>query len=97
MEDPDFDIDHHLRWVTLRGDADDRELLDLVATLSRQPFDRERPLWEFVTIEGLAGGRAAMLQRLHHTITDGEGGIRLSVAVSPRDSSAAASSWGLGR
>jgi WS/DGAT/MGAT family acyltransferase len=45
----------------------------------RQPFDRERPLWEFVTIEGLEHGRAAMLQRLHHTITDGEGGIRLSV------------------
>ena len=79
VEDPDFDIDHHLRWVSLGGDADERELLDLVATLSRQPFDRERPLWEFVTIEGLEGGRAAMLQRLHHTITDGEGGIRLSV------------------
>ena len=79
VEDPDFDIDHHLRWVTLGGRADERELLDLVATLSRQPFDRERPLWEFVTIEGLEGGRAAMLQRLHHTITDGEGGIRLSV------------------
>ncbi len=79
VEDPDFDIDHHLRWVTLGGDADERELLDLVATLSGRPFDRERPLWEFVTIEGLAGGRAAMLQRLHHTITDGEGGIRLSV------------------
>ncbi len=79
VEDPDFDIDHHLRWVTLGGDATERDLLDLVATLSRQPFDRERPLWEFVTIEGLEGGRAAMLQRLHHTITDGEGGIRLSV------------------
>lgn len=79
VEDPDFDIDHHLRWMTLGGDADDRAVLDLVAELSRQPFDRERPLWEFVTIEGLRGGRAAMLQRLHHTITDGEGGIRLSV------------------
>lgn len=79
VEDPDFDIDHHLRWMTLGGAADERALLDLVATLSRQPFDRERPLWEFVTIEGLEGGRAAMLQRLHHTITDGEGGIRLSV------------------
>jgi WS/DGAT/MGAT family acyltransferase len=79
VEDPDFDLDHHLRWVDLGGDADDRALYDLAATLMRQPFDRERPLWEFVTIEGLRGGRAAMLQRLHHTITDGEGGIRLSV------------------
>lgn len=79
VEDPDFDLDHHLRWVDLGGGADDRELYDVAATLMRQPFDRERPLWEFVTIEGLQGGRAAMLQRLHHTITDGEGGIRLSV------------------
>lgn len=78
-EDPDFDLDHHLRWVDLGGSATDRELYDLAATLMRQPFDRERPLWEFVTIEGLQHGRAAMLQRLHHTITDGEGGIRLSV------------------
>lgn len=77
--DPDFDLDHHLRWVDMGGDADDRELFDLVATLSRQPFNRSKPLWEFVVIEGLAGRRAAMLQRLHHTITDGEGGIRLSV------------------
>jgi diacylglycerol O-acyltransferase / wax synthase len=77
--DPDFDLDHHLRWVDLGGHATERDLYDLVATLSRQPFDRERPLWEFVVIEGLEGGRAAMVQRLHHTITDGEGGIRISV------------------
>lgn len=78
-EDPDFDLDHHLRWVDLGGTATERDLYDLVATLSRQPFDRQRPLWEFVVIEGLEGGRAAMLQRLHHTITDGEGGVRISV------------------
>ena len=79
VEDPDVDLDHHLRWVDLGGDGTRRDLYDLVATLSRQPLDRERPLWEFITIEGLQDGRAAMLQRLHHTITDGEGGIILSV------------------
>ena len=79
VADPDMDLDHHLRWVDLGGDGTRRELYDLVATLSRQPLDRERPLWEFVTIEGLQDGRAAMLQRLHHTITDGKGGIILSV------------------
>ena len=78
-DDPSFDLDHHLRWVDLGGSADTDDLLHLVATLSRQPFDRTRPLWEFVVVEGLADGRGAMVQRLHHTITDGEGGIRLSV------------------
>ena len=79
VDDPDFDIDHHLRWTHLGPGADVSDLYELAATLSGQPFDRQRPLWEFVTIEGLPDGRAAMLQRLHHTITDGEGGIRLSV------------------
>ena len=57
VEDPDFDLDHHLRWVDLGGDAVDAELHDLAARLAAQPFDLERPLWEFVTIEGLRGGR----------------------------------------
>ena len=78
-DDPGFDLDRHLRWVDLGGNADEAELLRVTAHLSKQPFDRSRPLWEFVVLEGLADGRAAMLQRLHHTITDGEGGIRLSV------------------
>lgn len=79
LDDPEFDLDHHLRWISLGGDATRTELYDLVATFIRQPFDRGRPLWEFIVIEGLQGGRAAMLQRLHHTITDGEGGIKLSL------------------
>ncbi|MFZ4519295.1 MAG: wax ester/triacylglycerol synthase domain-containing protein, partial [Microthrixaceae bacterium] len=78
-EDPTFDLDHHLRWVDLGGAATERDLFELVAVIARQPFDRARPLWEFVVIEGLAGNRAAMVQRMHHTITDGEGGIRISV------------------
>lgn len=73
-EDPDFDLDRHIRWMDLGSD----DLDDVVAGLAGHPFDRDRPLWEFVVIEGLAGGRAAMVQRFDHTITDGEGGIRLS-------------------
>jgi WS/DGAT/MGAT family acyltransferase len=73
-DDPDFDIDHHIRWIDLGG----ADLDDLAASLSGHPFDRERPLWEFVVVEGLPAGAAAMVQRFDHTLTDGEGGIRLS-------------------
>ncbi|MGI9577851.1 MAG: wax ester/triacylglycerol synthase domain-containing protein, partial [Microthrixaceae bacterium] len=80
VTDADFDIHHHIRWVNLGAGASDDELYDFVASLAAQPFDRERPLWDFTVVEGLANGRAAMVQRMHHTITDGEGGIRLSTA-----------------
>jgi diacylglycerol O-acyltransferase len=76
--DPDFDLDFHLRWLALPAPGTMRQLLDLAASIVHDPFDRTRPLWEFVVIEGLEGDRAAMVQKLHHAITDGEGGIRMS-------------------
>jgi len=77
-DDPEFDLDHHVRWVDLGGNADHEELCRFAVRTFAQPFDRERPLWEFVVVEGLEGGRAAMVQRFHHTIADGKGGIRIS-------------------
>jgi diacylglycerol O-acyltransferase len=77
-EDPDFDLDYHLRWVALPAPGDQRQLLDLAAAFVHDPFDRTRALWEFLIIEGLEDGRAAMVQKLHHAVTDGQGGIRLS-------------------
>ena len=77
-EDAGFDLDHHLRWTGLPEPRDQRALLDLAARLHQQPFERGRPLWEFVVVDGLPGGRAAMVQKLHHTITDGVGGLRLA-------------------
>lgn len=76
-DDPDFDLDYHLRWVALRAPGSMRQLLDLTATLVHSPFDRTRPLWEFVVIEGVGDG-AAMVQKLHHSIADGEGSVRMS-------------------
>jgi len=77
-DDPDFDLAYHLRWLALPTPGTMRQLLDLAATIVSSPFDRTRPLWEFVVIEGLEGGGAAMVQKLHHAIADGEGSIRMS-------------------
>lgn len=76
--DPSFDLDYHLRWVALPAPGSMRQLLDLAATVVNDPFDRTRALWEFVVVEGLEGGRAAMVQKLHHAIADGIGAIRIS-------------------
>ncbi len=79
-DDPTLDLSAHVRRVALPGDGSDRALLDLCGALAEQPLDRARPLWEFTLIEGLDDGRAALLQKIHHTITDGVGGLKLSLA-----------------
>jgi diacylglycerol O-acyltransferase / wax synthase len=78
--DPNFDIRYHVRWMGAPGDGSLRSLLDLTAPLAMQGFDRARPLWEFVVVEGLEGGRAALIQKLHHSLTDGVGAMRISMA-----------------
>jgi WS/DGAT/MGAT family acyltransferase len=79
VDDPNFDIDYHLRRIAVASPGDDRQLLDMAASLYEDAFDRARPLWLFHVVEGLADGRAAFLAKMHHTITDGVGGLRLSM------------------
>jgi WS/DGAT/MGAT family acyltransferase len=75
--DPNFDLDYHLRWVRAVGDATLREVLDMAGPIAMQGFDRARPLWEFTVVEGLQGERAAVIAKIHHSITDGVGGVKL--------------------
>lgn len=75
------DLDHHLRHVPVDPPGGERELLELAARLAAEPFDLDRPLWRFWVLDGLADGRGAVLQHVHHTVTDGEGGVRLSAEL----------------
>jgi hypothetical protein len=79
VEDPNFDLDYHVRRIALPKPATAAVLHDLVALLVHDPLERTRPLWQFVVIEGLRGGRAAILQRMHHSVADGETGVRLTL------------------
>lgn len=81
VPDPEFDLDYHLRKIAVPAPGDERALLDLVGSIIATPLDRSRPLWEFTLIEGLADGTVALLQQVHHTITDGVGGLRLSLEL----------------
>ena len=83
-DDPDFDLDYHLRRVAVPPPGNIRQLLDLTATLAAAPIDRARPLWELTVVEGLEGGRTAVLQRLHHTLSDGVGAMKLLRALLER-------------
>lgn len=75
--DPNFDLDYHLRWVRAAGDATVRQVLDLAGPIAMQGFDRARPLWEFTVVDGLDDGGAAVIAKIHHSITDGVGGVKL--------------------
>jgi WS/DGAT/MGAT family acyltransferase len=76
--DPEFDLDNHLRHVALPAPGTLRQLYDLAARLMQDPFDRTRPLWQFVIVDGLEGGRGALFAKLHHTIADGYAALRLA-------------------
>ncbi|MEO5899953.1 MAG: wax ester/triacylglycerol synthase domain-containing protein [Ilumatobacteraceae bacterium] len=78
--DSEFDIDHHIRQVALPAPGSMRQLLDMVAQIYQDPYDRTRPLWMYYVIEGLQDGRAGMVWKIHHTVADGTGAARLSEA-----------------
>jgi WS/DGAT/MGAT family acyltransferase len=83
--DPEFEIDRHLSRRTLPPPGGLRELLDLAEEIASAPFDRDRPPWEAVLVEGLEGGRAGYVLKMHHSHTDGLGGIQLlSMLHSPQ-------------
>ncbi len=79
--DPHFDLDYHLRFMSLSGDATEADVLAMAQPLAMQGFDRARPLWEFHIVSGLADGRAAIIQKVHHAITDGVGGVKLQLEL----------------
>lgn len=79
VDDPSFDIRYHVRNISLAEPGDMRQLFDLVTLLIADPFDRSRPLWHFIIINGLRGGKSALVQKMHHTVTDGQGGVELSM------------------
>lgn len=79
VDDPEFDVRWHVRRIALAPPGSMRQLQDLAALIASDPFDRTRPLWQFIVVEGLVDGRAALIQKLHHTFADGQASIALSM------------------
>ena len=71
VDDPGFDLAHHLRHIAVPRPGDDRELFQLAADMMSRRLDRDRPLWEIWVIEGLSDDRWAMLTKIHHCMADG--------------------------
>jgi diacylglycerol O-acyltransferase len=79
-DDPDFDVARHVSHARAPQPGGLREVLDLAARRAAEPFDLDHPLWELTVVDGLEGGRGALLAKLHHALSDGVGAVRISTS-----------------
>jgi WS/DGAT/MGAT family acyltransferase len=85
IEDPEFDLDYHVRRACLPSPGSQAELEEFVGQIVGQPLDQQRPLWEMYVVEGLAGGLQALVVKMHHAAIDGVSGVELTAAWLDRE------------
>jgi len=84
IEDPEFDLEYHVRELALPAPGDDRQLADQVARIHARPLDRAHPLWELYVIQGVKDGLVGIFTKIHHAAIDGISGAEiLSVLLDP--------------
>ncbi|MFN8034411.1 MAG: wax ester/triacylglycerol synthase family O-acyltransferase [Acidimicrobiia bacterium] len=79
--DEHFDLEYHLRRVRAPEPATVDTVLDIARNAAMASFDRARPLWEYLLVDGLEDGRAAVVMKVHHSMTDGVGGMKLAMML----------------
>ena len=77
VDDPDLDLEFHIRELALPAPGNDEQLAEQVARLAARPLDRSRPLWEWYVIGGLEGGLVGLFTKIHHATVDGASGMEL--------------------
>lgn len=81
VEDPDFDLEFHVRELALPRPGSVRQLTAQVARIHARALDRSRPLWELYLVHGLSGGRMALYGKVHHAMIDGVAGQEVTAAL----------------
>ena len=80
VDDPDFELDDHLTRASLPSPGGQAELDAYVASAMSRQLDPDRPLWEMHVVEGVEGGRTALIAKVHHAILDGVSGASVLAA-----------------
>lgn len=96
VDDERYRIEHHVSHTAVPHPGDDAQLMRLMGRIFSQPLDRRHPLWEASLVEGLSGGRFAIIFKLHHAMVDGVAGIGLLASVfrtEPGDLSPSPAPW----
>ena len=81
VDDPHFKLQYHVRHTALPRPGGEAELKRLAGRVFSQALDRTRPLWELWLVEGLAGGRFAVLSKTHHALVDGISGVDIATVL----------------
>jgi diacylglycerol O-acyltransferase / wax synthase len=81
VDDDHFDLRWHVRVTRLSAPGSDAQLAELVGTEMSRRLDRARPLWEVTLVEGLEGGRNALLAKMHHALVDGIAAIDIGTVI----------------
>jgi len=81
VDDATFNLDYHLRHTSLPEPGDERQLKRLCGRIFSQKLDLRRPLWEMWFVEGLEGGRIAVISKIHHCMVDGIAGMDLMAGL----------------
>ncbi|MEI8082806.1 MAG: wax ester/triacylglycerol synthase domain-containing protein, partial [Actinomycetes bacterium] len=80
--DPNFDMSYHIRWERPeKAGGGLAQVLEIAERITEADFDRSRPLWEMHVVTGLAKKQAAFIMKIHHSITDGEGGLMMATGL----------------
>jgi WS/DGAT/MGAT family acyltransferase len=81
VDDPNFNLEYHVRHTALPAPGSERQLRALAARVHSQALDRTKPLWEMWLVQGLDGGRFALLSKTHHALVDGVSGVDLATVL----------------
>jgi WS/DGAT/MGAT family acyltransferase len=81
VDDPRFDLAFHVRHAALPHPHGEPELSALAGRLFAQPLDRARPLWEVHLVDGVRGGRFALIAKIHHALADGVSGVDIAALL----------------
>jgi diacylglycerol O-acyltransferase / wax synthase len=81
IDDPEFDLEFHVREIALAPPGTDAQLAEQVARIYARPLDRARPLWELYLIHGLPNDRVAVMSKIHHAVIDGMSGSEIMGAL----------------